>query len=214
MAAELAARGTDIHQLIVADDDNLDIAQQLGCETLERPNDSIGRRFNDGIQHALEHGADWIVYVGSDDWIHPSLLADLPNDTIVTGRKLTIVNLIDGRAQPLRIRSRAGVIPWIIPASLLRACGGRPISERLKRGLDGSLIRRLGKPTFVFRDPVAHARVDFKSRTNITPYRGLAKHLADGPPVDPWAALTASYPTDLVTLARDTHDQLKQEDTA
>src|ERR1035437_1174260 len=66
--AELAADGIEAHQVVIADDENLDIARALGADVVESPN-VVARKFNDGMEYAGKHGADWIVPIGSDSWI-------------------------------------------------------------------------------------------------------------------------------------------------
>jgi glycosyltransferase involved in cell wall biosynthesis len=207
VVADLAARGIDGQMLVVADDENLDVAEQHGAERLERPNKPLGEKWNAGFEHAFREGADFVVYIGSDDWMHPGLFDRLPaSNAILTGRQIAFLNLNTGRMQPCKVSSRWGVIPWVLPRQLLERCEFRPITTRRSWGLDNSLINGLRakgpRPLLEFRDPHPLARVDIKSDTNITPYARVATHLADGDEISPWDALTALYPADLVARAR------------
>src|SRR4051812_9717831 len=76
LVAALAARGITCHVVVVADDDNLDIAASYGFATVEQQN-VLGRKVNDGFQHCWERGADYVAFVGSDDWVHEDALAVL-----------------------------------------------------------------------------------------------------------------------------------------
>ena len=69
---ELAAHGIEAHCVVVADDRNLALAREAGFETVKRDNRWLGSRFNDGIEYAGLHGAEWIVPIGSDSWIDPA----------------------------------------------------------------------------------------------------------------------------------------------
>lgn len=228
LIGELAARGIEAHGLIVADDANLDIARSFGMETLERGNEQLGRKVNDGIEYACKQGADYVVAIGSDDWVHvdmftrlPKLVAEPPEPTAenpvvfwdkapeaVTGREIALANLLTGRLQRCRVRGKYGVIPWILPRKLLEPSGFRPVRDGISRGIDGSLVAGLRvMPNWVFHDPHPLCRVDFKSRLNLTSYEGAAENLGDGPEAG-LGALAELYPPELVELARQTHKEL------
>lgn len=230
LVTELAARGLEAHCVVVADDENLDIAREFGFETVEMNNRWLGRRFNAGYEYAARQGADYFVHIGSDDWVHPDVFGVLPYSELaagdalptpelpvvvrsnapamVVGSEIAIVDLLGGRMRRCRTRGRTGVVPWILPRRLLERSGFRPIREDAERGIDGSLVCGLGlRPNIVFHDPHPLARVDFKSAVNLTPYGALA-HLGRGRVEDPWPALAEIYPAELVELARETHENL------
>lgn len=221
----LAERGVDAVTLVVADDDNLDMAAEMGCETLERPNLPLGRKWNDGLEHACrELDADFVTVVGSDDWVHPDLfdrlpaaVAPMPMPTdeqpvvfweaeapeAVTGRKLALVDLLTGRMRLCESRGRWGVIPWVFPRAALDPSGCRPVKDAAVKGLDGSLAAGLGvRPRWVFRDPNPVARVDFKSDTNLNSYDLISGAIGVGETLEPWDVLAAHYPPALVDQAR------------
>jgi hypothetical protein len=228
LVTELAARGLEAHCVVVADDDNLDIARGHGFHTVERDNRFVGRKVNDGIEYAMRHGADYVVTLGSDDWVHADLFDRLParkapepqptpgrpvvwrpGPEVVTGREILIVDLIGGQARRCRARGRTGVIPWIVPENALQHSRGRPVGEEKQRGIDGSMALGLRPPpSWVFHDPHDVCRVDFKSDVNITPFPGLVSNLGYGPIVPPWDLLARRYPAHLVDLARRTHKEL------
>lgn len=221
LAAELAARGLDIHNAIVADDENLDIAREYGAVALKAPNRPLGAKCNVGLRYAGEQGADWVVWIGSDDWVHadvfdPILAADTaPHRTrpILNGHRLAAVDLITGRLRRLRSPSRFGAIPWIVPRALLKPCGWEPVKPDSNRGLDGALIRGMRgyrvKPEFHFYNPHDLRCVDFKTDTNLNGYSKLGKALGMAPEEDAWPALTEHYPSHLVEMARSTHLELQ-----
>ena len=233
LTGELAARGINLQVLIVADDENLDIAREFGFRTLERPNDRLGLRFNDGIQHAAGEGADFITVVGSDDWVHPDLFDRLPADNppepvlstdrpfvswtpgvaeAVTGREIAIVDLASGRLRSCRGTSRAGVIPWVFPRKALQPCGFRPVPDRQQRGLDGAMVAGLGvQPEWVFHDPHDLCRVDFKSPVNLNTYRNVTAAIGYGDERPAWNTLADRYPAELVRMARAVGEQLAHE---
>jgi len=217
---ELARRGTDAVSLIVACDENLDIARRYGCETLEAPNLPLGRKCNLGLRHAATL-ADYVVWVGSDDWIHPDVFDVVqppdPNGlaVIYAGRRLAIVDMAAGLLQRISSPSKYGAIPWTLDSRLFRTNRVDLIQPDLRRGLDGALIRgiRLTRVPFrwEFGDPHDFRAVDFKTRDNITPYRGVAKHLAIDPqgkrspignPEPAWDVLQGWFDADLIEQAR------------
>jgi hypothetical protein len=220
LAGELAARGIDCHTVIVADDENLEIARSHGFATVELDNEGgLGRKFNAGFQHAAREGADWLVHIGSDDWVHPDvftpLLAPVEPRPILTGRRIAFVDLLSGRMSRGTLQGDQGVIPWIVPRHLMEPCGFAPIRPERPRGIDGELVRGLRRarvrPQWVFHDPHDLARVDFKSDVNINTFRSLPSSLTRRQDSDPWVALAERYPPELVDLARETHLELQEE---
>lgn len=216
LAAELAARGIDCHAVVVADDDNLDIAREYGFATVEMDNDGgLGRRFNAGFQYAAEQGADYLVHIGSDDWIHPDvfmpLLAPVTPRPILTGTQIAFVDLGSGQLKRASLGPPHGVIPWIIPRAVLEPCGFAPIRPERLRGMDGDLVRGLRRAgvrvQWVFDDPHDLARVDFKSDVNLNAYDrvpGAGRN-------DAWQALRERYPAELVELACRTHLEFQED---
>lgn len=208
----LAGRGVDCHSVIVADDENLDIAREHGMATIEMSNEGLGRRFNAGFEFAGTQGADWLVHIGSDDWLHPDAFAPVTDgaagpDRIIAGRRIAFVDLLSGVMRPVPVNGGNGVIPWIVPRAMMARAGFRPIREDRMRGIDGYLIRGLkskGPVQWLFHDASDVARVDFKSDVGINTYRSLPGSFTRGRPVEPWALLAEHYPAELVELARRT----------
>lgn len=210
---ELAARGLKAHTLIVADDENLEIAREYGCETLEAPNAPLGAKCNTGLREAAQQ-ADWVVWIGSDDWIHPDAFAPLLEERessrlpIHVGETVAAVDLPRGVLQ-IVAAAKYGAPPWIIDSRLLHAKRqDQPIKPWINRGLDGELVRgiRLARIPFEFvrHHPHDFRCVDFKTDVNLTPFRGVAKHLGIGDEHPAWEALADWYPADLVDQARTT----------
>ena len=92
----------DATAVVVAEDQNLYTAADLGFATVHRDNDFLARKFNDGIQLACDPNlnpepADYVVRVGSDDWIDHRILLDLPPlDTVLAFQWAAFV-VEDGR---------------------------------------------------------------------------------------------------------------------
>ena len=217
---DLAVLGIDAAALVAACDENLDLAAEYGCQTIETPNLPLGRKCSIGLRHAAQL-ADHVVWVGSDDWIHPDVFQPLldrsaeATPAIFSGKRLAIVDLPTGRLTRIAYPSQYGAIPWIVDSRLLQPCRHEPIRPDLRRGLDGALIRgiRLTRVPFeiVLHDPHDFRCVDFKTHESITPYAGLAKTVGIAAEESPWAVLAEHYPADLVAQARDLSDATAKE---
>lgn len=215
----LAGRGLDVQMLVTACDENLDIAREYGALAVETPNKPLGAKCNVGLTRAAEEGADWIVWVGSDDWIHQDVFDPLPFQPeaappILTGQRVAIVDLQHGVMRRCASPSKYGAIPWIVPRSMLERSQFRPVQPHLQRGLDGALVRgiRLSRAELRWHmlNPHDFRCVDFKTGMNITPYERLADLAIAEEETDPWTPLAEHYPADLVEMARRTHNDLQE----
>lgn len=216
--------------VIVADDENLEIARQHGFDTVEAPNDDLGRRFNLGFEYAAHAGADVFVHIGSDDWLHPDAFAHLsdvgahytppfpePGKAVVWRdgpaavgfRQLTVVDLPSGELQRLETKRNYGCIPWFIPREAMTDSGFMPIPEEgHMRGIDGLLWRALSpRPNWTLVETPHEWLVDFKSANNVTPFDSLQRVLGYGD-ADSLDALRPFYPEHLVDRARDLSESL------
>ena len=136
--------GIEASAVVVGDDPSLQTATELGFGTVRRDNRFLSRKFNDGIQLALDERfnprpADYVVPFGSDDWVDWRLFTDLPDRH-------------DGRVpQPgvrredgLELRGSASTIPAARDPHLAAASAreGRVPARRraLRRGCDTSML--------------------------------------------------------------------------
>lgn len=199
----LAERGHRATAVIVADDENLEIAHEFGFATYEQRNDlGLGVKFNDGIEMACTLlDADYVVLIGSDDWLHVDAFDRLPETLVlpemptfakpavvgravpevIAGSSITVCDLFSGRARHCQARGPLGVIPWILPKEALRASKFRPIPDMQRRGIDGALWRGLKiRPKWTLVDPHVFARVDFKSDVNLNSYEAISNSIGVG----------------------------------
>lgn len=195
----LAHRGVAAHCVVVGDDENLAIARECGFDVAVRDNVWLGRKFNDGIQYALENGADWIVPIGSDDWIDVSYLWPLPSTPARTGQWYAPVAA--DRLTLLTVDQPAGAGPRMLHKDLFTRTA-RPIDERLRRGVDRSLIAALERPAFEVRQIHPLQYVGFRGDRHITTYSKLRRAWGGTECSDPWTRLAEHYPADLVERAR------------
>jgi hypothetical protein len=198
---ELATHGIEARCVVVADDENLDSARALGFDTVERDNDWLGRRFNDGIEFAARHGAEWIVPIGSDSWIDPAYFLPLPAKRLTrTSTRYAAVEI--DRMAVLEVRSpRNPAGPHMIhrdrlPASL------RPATDAISRKVDSSTLHGLRQVRWENRDLHPLQYIGFRQEPLITPYQRLWSAWGVRESTDPWTELASVYPTDLVDRAR------------
>ena len=211
--AELEGYGIEASAVVIADDENLESARELGFGTVERDNRFLSRKFNDGIQLATDPAynsrpADYVVPCGSDDWVSADVLAlALPDGPYVVGFQLCSFVSEDGlRLHPARVKYRGGVGIRIYPRALLEPLGYRPADESRERGCDTSILVNVTKANggvdVRHRDSHALQIVDFKSPAEqLNGVRDVSGHFV-GPAIDPWPALEAAYPAEAVDEMR------------
>jgi hypothetical protein len=190
--------------VVVADDENLDTARDLGFATYERGNAATSMRFNDGIQAACDpsvnrHPVDYVVPCGSDDWVDWRLFIDLPNQhTMVGFQRMAFVREDGAELTVRRINSEGGCGIRIYPSQVMRAAGYRPADEDRKRGCDTSILVNLKRLDAIDRvdhrdiDPLQI--VDWKtSGAQLNPYATLERHKLELRR-DPFQVLHGRYP--------------------
>ncbi len=204
----LQAAGVDATAVVVADDENLDAAAELGFATFGRRNTYTSRKFNDGIQLACDPAlnprpADYAVPLGSDDWVDWRLFLDLPARGVLAFRRASFVRE-DGREILGRdIDYTAGVGMRVYPRRMLEACGYRPADEERVRGCDTSIFVNLsrelgGPPPVVYGGEHHYQFVDWKTTgEQLNSYTDIKARFRRGlPPADPFDALADTYPAD------------------
>ena len=203
---ELAGDGIDAAAVVIADDENLDTARALGFATVRRDNRFVSRRFNDGIQLACDpkfnpRPADYVVPVGSDDWVDWRLFRELPDERTMVGFQRMAFVREDGRELTVRhIGNEGGCGIRIYPRQVMARAGYRPADEDRPRGCDTSILTNLKVAGAVGRvehrdlDPLQI--VDWKSPgANLNPYASLARHRQELVR-DPFEVLRGRYPAE------------------
>jgi len=204
---ELASQGIEARCVVIADDENLDIARSFGFDTVERDNEMVGRKFNDGMEFAGKHGAEWIVPIGSDSWIDPRYFLN-PTRTVLTRTSeaycsVTKDVLAELWVSPQRLAHSAG--PYVFHRSLLEKSGFRPSEENSVMvdtstisGIENSGGRIRWRPFTIHPFQYVGFRVTPMMTTHYSLVRRCvrAKH-------DPWEILGRHYPADLVQRAKE-----------
>ena len=203
VSAALAQHDVELRVVVVSDDENLDLARAAGFDTVERDNEWLGRRFNDGIEYACQNGADWVAPVGSDSWINPEYLLPLPEaHESRRGRLLTVVRL--DRLAELYV-TNIGVGPYLYHRSQLEHCGFRPSENRISRGCDTSTWLGVADGHDIRwdeRNVDQYQHVSFRGKPHLTKYSRLWASYGVRERYDPWAALLEHFPGGLVERAR------------
>ncbi len=145
----LADQGIDATAVVVGDDENLEVADELGFATVTRDNHFLGRKFNDGIQLALDpdvnpRPADYVVPCGSDDWVHPGLFTVFPGPGSMVGFKDLSFVREDGQEITYgRVEATGGCGIRIYPPDVMATLNYRPADEDRKRACDTSILYNL-----------------------------------------------------------------------
>lgn len=211
----LTANGIEASAVVVADDENLQTAHELGFATVRRDNRFLGARFNDGFQAACdpEHNprpADFAVPIGSDDWIDWRILTRLPaQDRVLVFEQIAFVREDGGEITSRRVRNFIGGCGIrVYPRQVLARLGYRPVDEDRERGCDTStwvnLSRRTSAPPrLVNGDRHPFQLVDWKSPSEqINAYEDVAMHRANVVVTDPFEALAGVYPAEALDEMR------------
>ncbi|HSE44354.1 MAG TPA: glycosyltransferase family A protein, partial [Gemmatimonadales bacterium] len=208
---QLAVSGIDASAVVIADDENLDTAACLGFWGYEQENSFLGRKFNDGYELAAREGVDYVVPLGSDDWVHPDLVAgaDLPQGRIRCARRLVMVSEDGQEFVRLSVAYEGGMGIRVTPTELLAPLGYRPCGEDRKRAIDTHTLRALttahrDKPQLLeYFDAHEWQLVDFKTPSaNLNTWamcttshpNAQTSLLHEGIEKDPWPSLEEHYP--------------------
>ncbi len=215
---ELRAFGIDARAYVVADDENLDLARERGFEVVERANDFLGAKFNDGIEAAVLDGATHVATIGSDSWVVAEYVSRVDPEFpgVTTGLPYAVVDERGERLGMLLVRDRYGVGPHVVPVSLLSA-PYRPIEEDIPSGCDGSLLERLERENpglrlkLVYVDPAQY--VGFRtSGSQLNSYESLVS--GDVAERSPWPTLRRVFPSEIVRAAERLYAERRAEAVA
>jgi hypothetical protein len=204
----LEHEGIRASAVVVACDENLDTARGMGFATIERDNRFTSRRFNDGIQLACDPAfnpfpVDYVVPLGSDDWVDWRLFQNLPSPNNMVGfQRMSFVNETGTELTVRHIRSEGGCGIRIYPREIMAKAGYRPADEDRRRGCDTSMLVNLRNVTefrVEHRDLDPLQIVDWKSHgENLNPYESLARHRSELKR-DPFVVLQGRYPAEALT---------------
>lgn len=195
--------------VVIADDENLEVARDLGFGTVERDNEFLGMRFNDGFEAAGRDGVDYAIPLGTDDWVDAGwVAAQLPGpDEIRCSRLMSMVDETGSRLSRLSISYVGGHGIRVFPRALLARAAFRPAVEYRRSVVDWSILQRLtavlgGMPTLSYFDTDELAVVDWKTLgQQLHPSETCAQYVT-GEELDPFEALACRYPTEALDEMR------------
>jgi hypothetical protein len=219
----LTENGVDANAVVVACDENLDTAAELGFATFARVNDPLSRKFNDGIALALDprlnrRPADYVAMCGSDDWVDWRLFLDLPpSDAMLAFRQAAFVSE-DGRRIVSRVIDYSGGVGIrVYPRRLLQPLRFRPADEHRERGCDTSIWLNVKRgnsvePRIVYGDRHPWQIVDWKTHgKQLNRFDDVANRFHRGePPADPFDTLADVYPADLLDEMRAHYEKVRR----
>lgn len=196
----LGDRGIAASAVVIADDENLDIARSVGFNTVERDNAFLGRKMNDGYELAGREQVDYMVPIGSDDWIDPDWIR-LPNpDETIATHLSAVVNEDCTRISLLDIWFGDGV--RVYTRQTLERAGFRPADDDRKRAIDAATHKGVkhAAAKIIWHDTTALSIVDFKSKENLNDYDGCMRHFGSRKErADVWEQLGSVYPADAIS---------------
>ena len=210
----LEQEGIRASAVVVADDENLDTARDLGFAWVRRDNRFVSRKFNDGIQLAMDRDynrrpADYVVPCGSDDWVDWRLFVDLPQGRTMVGFQRMSFVREDGRELTTRrIDYEGGCGIRIYSRAVMASVGFRPADEDRKRGCDTSILVNLTKAGALRRiehrpvDPLQI--VDWKSKQHqVTSYAEIAARHRSDTNANPFQVLAGRFPDEALADMRE-----------
>ena len=277
----LAENGIKATAVVVADDGNLETAREVGFGTVERDNQFVSRRFNDGVQAAFDpynpapggesglgryevigsreyrgngrgsvfeakippgperravlrgdirllsrvtatippgaltmpdnsQPADYVVMIGSDDWVDWRILLNLPEPDEIVGFQYCSFVREDGIEMTKTFLDYVGGCGIrIYPRPVMASAGFRPADEALRRGCDTSIRNNLLdadanlRIMHVVTDP--RQIVDWKTPgQQLNDYRQIrARHSRKASVSDPFEDLADVFPAEALEEMQD-----------
>lgn len=204
---ELERNGVRATAVVVADDENLDTARDLGFGWAKRNNRFLGRKFNDGIQLAVDpsynkHPANYVVPIGSDDWVDWRLFVELPpNRTMYGFQSLSFVEETGKTLTTHKVGYTGGCGIRIYPRVVMQWVGGRPCDEDRRRACDTSILVNLTRAGALkkveHRDIDPLQIVDWKSPDEqVTSYKSIVGRHRPIKKGDPFKLLAGRFPAE------------------
>jgi len=215
--AAITAGGVDASAVVIADDENLDTAREIGFAWVERENEPLGRKWNDGYELAATQAhADYVIPFGTDDWIDPRLVLEhvLNGAGDVRCSRLSAVVREDGRRLArLKITYDGGDGICVLPTAIMERVGYRPAEDDRRRAIDTSVRRQLsvalGRPlSYSYADLHPLQIVDWKTDGwQLNSYAACQAFRVGDEVRDPFRELAAVYPVDAIDEMFSLHAQ-------
>lgn len=184
--------------------------------TIERPNEYLSMRFNDGIQYACDPAhnprpADYVIPCGSDDWIDYRIIRPaLPSGRVVSAfQRMSFVREDGLEITSAVVRYTGGCGIRIYPRDLVRRLDYRPADEDRRRGCDtsilGNVLHEVRNVTVRYADVHPRQIVDWKTPSgNLNSYEAVGMH-AEARAPDPFVELAGVYPDEALEEMREVY---------
>ena len=202
---ELKDHGISASSVIIGDDDNIDIARSLGFAVVERDNEFLPRKFNDGYEYAFSAGFDYCYPVGSDSILTADqFINNLDSSEPIASHYYCMIHQSGTERIDVAIKVPGGIGPLIIPVAML-AQFPRPIQEDMRRGCDNAARQTIltAGIQILTREEHQWEHVAFQSGvTQITDYERIRRvYNAEHYPVDygVFPELVDLYDADTIT---------------
>lgn len=193
--------------LILANDENLDMAGNAGLYVRETPN-RLGERLNTGYAAAAEQGYDYVCAIGNDSWVHPDRFLWLPKgDAILCTRNFTCLNSEADQQAALRLDYPGGVGTRVFPTGMLERVNYEPLADPYQMsGCDTETLLALCRnvmraPDLIYTDMHPAEVVGFQSGdVQVTKWNWWLQHPHTFQ--EPFEGLAELYGADLVNEVR------------
>lgn len=181
VTSKMHDKGFDISVVIACSTEReAEYFSKNGCVALVTGNEWLGEKWNHAIEYAWEHDAEYVMMLGSDDFVNPKLI-DLYLPYIkqknpffgiermyILDWEKDVIKEFNGWSGNQRIAFGAAKM---IHKKALNVMGGRPGREKVKRGLDTYIMTNLRykgiEETIVPTND--YYVIDVKTKDNINP---------------------------------------------
>lgn len=157
---------------IVSRVEDAELCYELGVPCVWYPNEELGAKWNYGLQHTIPLEWDYLVTLGSDDIVKPSMLdlyAEMKLTDVVIMDKIHFIDVPTGRASILT-KARVGA-GRRISRRVIEACKYKLWTDDMNKSLDMDSNRTINKAGFPTTELRTYPHiVGLKSMINIWHY--------------------------------------------
>lgn len=157
------------------------LCQEFGFAYILHKNKPLGKKMNVGLKAALMYDWNWLMQLGSDDFVEPVFL-DFYFPYLVHGKffgqkSLVVVDAASGEMKQITTQNVFGALRCIRRELIVQSL---PLWEPERmRGLDGSSMKSIQSATGISPEAVTVPvwLFDYKTGVNINTYDRTAGHL-------------------------------------
>lgn len=194
-------RRTGTRCVVVAEDENLNIAEDLGLDAVKCPNTFLGEKFNVGVQYAIEEGASHITLFDSDSISLDAVYNPLSDSPEYRPYYSFVVPDGSRRGELTHMRW----VQTIWPVEFMKLTKGQPCDQFINKHVSSSCLRNIAMvckaygreftPVYAKTHPLEH--VGFQSEDNISEVYSIMNSAVTGRwKYDVWDPLLETYTED------------------